>query len=243
MKPVDDTWSAPRVTRHVWPKQLPPLSEAQKRINADFVKLWHEILPRQYGLAERFNHGYPLRSAVANDRCKSLEIGAGLGSHIPHEDLATQAYHVVELRPEMAAEIRRRFAQVPVTVADCQGRLPYPDAYFDRVIAIHVLEHLPNLPAALNEVRRVLKSGGVFAIVYPCDPGFAYWIARKISAERLFRAKYGVPYGWLIRREHINNPKEIETELARRFRLSGRRFFPLQIPLISLNLCVGVTAR
>ncbi len=243
MKPIDDMWSAPRITRHAWPKVFPPLSEAQKRINNEFVKLWHEVLPQRYGLAERFNNGYPLQSAVVGGPCRTLEIGAGLGEHIKYEDLATQEYHAVEFRPEMAAEIRRRFPKVRVEVTDCQERLPYPDAYFDRAIGIHVLEHLPNLPAALDQVRRVLKPGGVFAIVYPCDPGFAYWIGRKISAERLFRAKYGVPYGWFIRREHINSPKEIEIELARRFRLSGRRFFPLRIPLVSLNLCVGVMAR
>jgi len=81
---------------------------------------------------------------------------------------------------------------------------------------------LPDLPKALDEIRRVLRPGGSFAIVYPCDPGLAYEVARKISAERIFRRTYHLPYGWLIRREHINSPGEIETELGKRFTLSRR---------------------
>jgi ubiquinone/menaquinone biosynthesis C-methylase UbiE len=46
-----------------------------------------------------------------------------------------------------------------------------PNSHFDRLIAIHVLEHLPNLPRAIDECHRVLKLGGKFAVVIPCDPG------------------------------------------------------------------------
>jgi SAM-dependent methyltransferase len=242
MKPVSD-WSAPRLTRNVWPKKLPPLTEEQNRINDDFVRLWHEILPRRYGLVERFNHTYPLQAAPPRKNSRTLEIGAGLGEHIEYEDLDRQEYHAVELRSIMAEAIERRFPKVHTVVADCQRRLPFPDAHFDRVVAIHVLEHLPDLPKALDEVRRVLRPEGSFAIVYPCDPGILYEFARKISAERVFRRTYGLPYGWLIRREHINSPSEIEAELAKRFRLGRRRYFPLGVPVVSLNLCVGVLAR
>jgi len=233
-------WSAPRPRRHVWPKQLPPLTDAQARISDDFMRLWHEVLPRRYGLIERFNHGYPLRTAPARGGCRTLEIGAGLGEHLGYEDLSRQDYHAVELRPAMAEAIGRRFPSATAVVADCQARLPFPDGHFDRVIAIHVLEHLPDLPKALDEARRVLRPGGSFAVVYPCDPGLAYHLARKISAERVFRRAYRLPYGWLIRREHINSPAEIETELRKRFKLRDRKFFPLGVPIPSLNLCVGV---
>ena len=29
------------------------------------------------------------------------------------------------------------------------------DGYFDRILAVHVLEHLPNLPAAIRECYRL----------------------------------------------------------------------------------------
>lgn len=46
-------------------------------------------------------------------------------------------------------------------------RLPYADNSFDKIIFSEVLEHLPDDAAALNEVKRVLKPGGVVAITVP----------------------------------------------------------------------------
>ena len=50
-------------------------------------------------------------------------------------------------------------------VADCQQRLPFEDGSFDRALAIHVLEHLPNLPAAVAEIHRLLKPSGRFVVL------------------------------------------------------------------------------
>jgi len=46
-------------------------------------------------------------------------------------------------------------------------RLPYPDNYFDFIIFSEVLEHLSNEKKALQELRRVLKSGGKIALTVP----------------------------------------------------------------------------
>lgn len=46
-------------------------------------------------------------------------------------------------------------------VADVQA-IPYPNDSFDMVIANHMLYHAPDIPAALAEIRRVLKTGGRF---------------------------------------------------------------------------------
>jgi hypothetical protein len=56
-------------------------------------------------------------------------------------------YYAVELRDNMACEIRRRFSNVKVIAGDCQARMDVSDGFFDRYIGVHVLEHLPNLPA------------------------------------------------------------------------------------------------
>lgn len=50
---------------------------------------------------------------------------------------------------------------VALAVADAQA-LPAPDAAFDGIIANHMLYHVPDRASALTEIRRVLKSGGVF---------------------------------------------------------------------------------
>lgn len=45
--------------------------------------------------------------------------------------------------------------------ADAQS-IPLPSASFDRVIANHMLYHAPDISAALRELHRVLKPGGLF---------------------------------------------------------------------------------
>ena len=221
-----------------WPKQLQTLTQEQLRIKDDFMKRWLEVLPRKYGLMERFNHRYPAK--VARRKGRVLEIGCGLGSHIPLESMSGNEYYALDLRPEIAARAAERFPEVHVIVGDCQRRLDFPDGFFDRVLAIHVLEHLPNLPATIGEVRRLLKPDGQFSIVIPCEGGLAYTLARKISAQRLFEKWYGMSYDWFIKTEHINLPSEILGELEPHFRAQSRSYFPLGFPSITLNLAIGL---
>lgn len=44
---------------------------------------------------------------------------------------------------------------------------PWPDVHFDRVLASHVLEHLPDVEMALSEVARILRPGGVLEVRWP----------------------------------------------------------------------------
>jgi ubiquinone/menaquinone biosynthesis C-methylase UbiE len=228
-----------------WPKVIPPLTPEQKAISDDFMRYWHEVLPKRFGIVDDFNHRYPVKHAPDNF-VSTLEIGAGLGTHLQYEQLTCkqeQNYVALELRENMAAQIRQRFPNVQAAVADCQERLPFADGHFDRVLAIHVLEHLPNLPAALREVRRVCQQQGVFSVVIPCEGGLAYGLARKISAQRLFENRYHQSYDWFIQREHINRPHEIIAALSEHFQTIHRAWFPLVLPSVTLNLCIGLTLR
>jgi SAM-dependent methyltransferase len=227
-----------------WPKELPALTAEQQRIREEFVALWHEVLPAQYGVVDRFGHRYAVRDPLTLGReVRTLEVGPGLGSHIPFEDLSAQEYHAVELRPELAERLKQRFPAVRVTVADCQRHLPFQDAYFDRILAIHVLEHLPDLPAALREFHRLLRPGGQLCVVIPCEGGVLYSLARNVSARRIFEKRFGQSYDWFVKSEHINVPDEIENELGGLFEVVHRSYFPLLIPVVDLNLCIGMMLR
>jgi SAM-dependent methyltransferase len=224
-----------------WPKQLPVFTDEEQRVRDAFMARWLEYLPRRGGFVERFNHGYPARDGTAAGR--TLEIGAGLGAHIPFENLERQQYFAVELREELADDLRVRFPNVTTLVADCQKRLPFEDRFFDRVLAIHVLEHLPDLPAALDEVARVLTPDGRFHAVIPCEGGPLYSLARRFTSQRLFEREFGRDYDWFIRSEHINLPWEIESELVKRFRIVDARYFPFRIRSVRANLVIGLTMR
>jgi ubiquinone/menaquinone biosynthesis C-methylase UbiE len=229
-----------------WPKVLPELTPEQKRISDDFVHYWHEVLPKRFSIVEDFNHNYVVRNTPP-DFHRTLEIGAGVGAHLFYERLTStqeSEYWALELRENMATDIRVSFPRVQATVGDCQRRLDFEDGYFDRILAIHVLEHLPNLPAAVEEMYRLSdKRRGVFSVVIPCEGSLAYSLARRLSAQRIFEKRYKQSYRWFIEREHINKPKEIIAELERFFRIFRCSYFPAKIPLAFCNLCIGLTLK
>lgn len=231
-----------------WPKVLPALSPEQRGRSDAFMKLWHEELagrPR-YGLVEKFNHSFPVKHSTPGFKT-TIEIGAGLGEHLEYEKLTPEQetnYYCNEYRENMAAEIRRRFPRVKTVVGDCQQRMDFADGCFDRYIAVHVLEHLPDLPAAVREAWRLLnKQTGQLLIVIPTEGSPAYSLARKISAERVWKRHFSVPYSEFYKREHINLVPEILGELDPYFTIESRSFFPLGVPLWFCNLCIGYALK
>ena len=108
------------------------------------------------------------------------------------------------------------------------------------MLAIHLLEHLYNLPAALDEVARVLRPDGVFSVVIPCEGGALYSLGRHFTTKRIFEQRYQVPYEWMIRQDHCNTAREVLTELASRFHIRRRTYFPLALPSPNLNLMIGL---
>jgi SAM-dependent methyltransferase len=203
---------------------------------ADWI---HEFLTSvkssRFGWVSRFDHTFPVRSA--SSELRTLEIGAGTGSHVQFEP--SGEYVALEASGELAAQIPERDG-LSVVVADCEQRLPWEDNSFDRVLAIHVLEHLYNLPVTLEEIARVLRPGGVFCVVIPCEGGRLYSLGRRFTTKRIFEKRYNTPYEWMISQEHCNTATEILAELNRHFRIRQRRFFPLRLPAVDLNLVVGL---
>ena len=96
-----------------------------------------------------------------------LELGCGTGS---------QWEGRLEELPEGCSLILSDFSlgMVETVRACCRGvpgvsaeqidiqQIPYPDGSFDVAIANFMLYHVPDLPRAIGEVRRVLKPGGRF---------------------------------------------------------------------------------
>jgi ubiquinone/menaquinone biosynthesis C-methylase UbiE len=72
-----------------------------------------------------------------------------------------------DLSPGMVAQAKWNLAaqhpRAHFAVADVQN-LPWPDDYFDLVVANHMLYHVPNRDRALAELHRLLKPGGRIAV-------------------------------------------------------------------------------
>jgi SAM-dependent methyltransferase len=114
-----------------------------------------------------------------------LDMGAGAGRHafesfrrgarvIALDYDAAELKDVAGLFAAMSAsgEVPED-ARAAVVNGDGTG-LPFPEASFDRIVCSEVLEHIPDLDAAIAELHRVLKPGGIMAVTVPT------WFPEKV---------------------------------------------------------------
>lgn len=118
-----------------------------------------------------------------------LDVGCGPGTITV--DLATRVPGGRVLGIDTAQEVLAKAAELAVArgvdnveleQADVLG-LPYSDGSFDVVHAHQVLQHLSDPVAALHEMRRVLRPGGVLA-VRDADYGGMRWFPDNDGLER-----------------------------------------------------------
>jgi SAM-dependent methyltransferase len=226
-----------------WPKPRVELRAHEREALEQWYQLWMPNFDRNFGMVHHFNHHFVASLALpapGSGRVKTLEIGGGSGDHMRFEDLTRQDYYSLELRQEFVEMMNRRLGAERCVLGDIQKGAPWADAFFDRVNAIHVLEHLHDLPAALGEVKRVLRPGGVFDIVLPCEGGALYRVAREFSSKRLFEKNFKIPYDRIIKSDHVNTYADVEYEVERAFAPGVKRFFPIPVPSVHANICVGL---
>ncbi len=118
-----------------------------------------------------------------------LDLGCGEGRHsisaylhsaiqvigldLGYSDLQTARGR---LKDFPAAQSRGGFCQF---VNGNGHQLPFADNTFDQVVCSEVLEHIHDYPAVLNEINRVLKPGGLFAVSVPRY--FPEWVCWQLS--------------------------------------------------------------
>jgi ubiquinone/menaquinone biosynthesis C-methylase UbiE len=66
------------------------------------------------------------------------------------------------------------------------GRLPFADASFDKLVCTNSFHHYPQHLAALREMRRVLKPGGVLGLVDPRKDHLFGWGAIDLVENAVF---------------------------------------------------------
>jgi SAM-dependent methyltransferase len=109
-----------------------------------------------------------LRKALGHEPAgfsSGLEIGAGTGYFTLNLLRAGALDRAVatDISPGMLASLRASAERLdlPVETACCEAAdLPFEDGSFDLVFGHAVLHHLPDLPGAFREFRRVLRPGG-----------------------------------------------------------------------------------
>jgi ubiquinone/menaquinone biosynthesis C-methylase UbiE len=101
---------------------------------------------------------------------RALEIGAGTGYftiNLLRQGVIERAT-ATDISPGMLGRLAATAEELAVDVetvrADAE-RLPFADGSFDLVFGHAVLHHVPDLPAAMDEFRRVLAPGGTIAFM------------------------------------------------------------------------------
>lgn len=231
------------MTQGKWPKDRPILTDKQQEIFKDWYEFWlsESGMPGKFSIIDQWGHKFTAKRSKPNT--KILEIGAGTGSHLNFEKSNVLDYYALEHNKDLSNQITKSFPNVHTIEGDCQQKFPFPDAFFDRIIAIHVLEHLDNLTYTLEEVQRTLQNNGIFTVVIPCEGGFAYKAGRQFTSKRLFQKRYKTDYEWLINYDHINNAKEVIEELDRFFIIEKTSYFPSIIKSLEINLVIGLICK
>ena len=101
---------------------------------------------------------------VIQKNIRVLDVGCGTGAVL---DLLKDRGFMVEGVDNNEEALKYcRNKNLNVTLGSAE-KMSYPDETFDLVVALDVLEHLPEPGLATQEIYRVLKKGGVFIATVP----------------------------------------------------------------------------
>ena len=108
---------------------------------------------------------------------------------------------------------------------------------YDRVIACHTIEHIPQPSLVIRDMYRVLKPGGVLSITLPCDPGIIWRCAKTMGPGHQFR-KLGINYDYFSYKEHVNSIFSLQTFIKHLFKDHKMSvvWWPSRLPFADLNL-------
>ena len=216
-------------------------------------KAWLDQRARFADVYDESNYASPLQSAVmrASHRlteknfneyghfAKVLEIGAGTGEHLAFVRHGFDQYILSDLDTKILdvakGKLNDKFGNKLIFETQSGAGLSCADNSFDRLIATHVLEHIYQPHLALKEWARVVKHGGILSILIPTDPGLAWRLGRNLGPRKNAIAQ-GIPYDYLMAREHVNSCNNLIALLRHYFSERTEAWWPFPIPSIDLNL-------
>jgi ubiquinone/menaquinone biosynthesis C-methylase UbiE len=149
------------------------------------------ILPRIVNRLMDTKHTREVRARVCGDLAGDVvEIGFGSGLNLPHLPPTVSSVRAVEpaLLGRRLAEERIEAAGVRVEFSGLDGqRLPFESGSVPVVLSTWTLCTIPDAPAALAEIKRVLVPGGRFHFVehgLSPDANVAKWQHRLNPLQR-----------------------------------------------------------
>ena len=229
------------MTDHLPPKRIKPHPN-QTNYNSLWVNAYKTL---NYGssLSSRLlrtSHELAERKFPRNTHLdRVLEVGAGPGIHLDYVRHSFSEYFITDLRQDMLDKAERKYspklARRVIYKKENAAKLSFNMNEFNRLLAIHVLEHLKNPHEVLTEWARVVSPGGIMTIVLPCDPGFLWRMGRYFGPRRN-AIQLGLEYDYWMAREHINPINNLVNLIRYYFDRLEETWFPARLPSVDLNL-------
>ncbi len=132
-----------------------------------------------------------LAAHVALSGKRVVDVGAGAGGLVRFVRSAGAEVIGVECGEAMISQARAADLDHPEAYVEGVGQdLPLDDASADIVVFCYSMHHVPaeHLPAALSESDRVLRSGGILAVLEPIAEGPGHQVHKPIDDETVVRA-------------------------------------------------------
>jgi len=112
-----------------------------------------------------------------------LDLGCGDGGNLPWlRDLAGDLYASDYNPVRLSRAAAQRETLASLFMADATD-YPAVDGAFDAIFFNHVLEHIPDDMAALREVRRIVRPGGLVVLGVPNEGALFARIAYRLQPE------------------------------------------------------------
>ena len=157
------------------PEPIAPFYEGSYLPFESQAIVWRPVLKRHQKDKPAFQgaaglHYNVFRQVVPWRRGSLLDVGCATGDFL--EAMARFGWRVQGVEPHgpSAEQANRRlagYADQAVRVGTLE-QAGFPDAAFDVITLWHVIEHLPDPRRTLQEIRRILKPGGLCLIQTPC---------------------------------------------------------------------------
>lgn len=202
------------------------------------------------GIMLRASHVLMERGISPDQNRRVLEVGGGAMPHYAwmdvsktetmtvSDDLKAHQKPLADLQTKLPSSIDLRlhdFTKDPSfsTVGD----------NFTRILASHVLEHIPDPEGAIRLWASLLAPDGVMSLAIPCDPGW-FWRFGQVWSHKSNHPKLTFEeYDLLLSREHLNSAQRLLKILRYYFGSVRTVWFPALVPVVDLNLVCVITCK
>jgi ubiquinone/menaquinone biosynthesis C-methylase UbiE len=120
-----------------------------------------------------------------------LDVGCGTGQLLRRIDRRFPDAELVGVDPAPGMVKQARAARSDGRIDFVNGSaesLPFPDAHFDLVLTTLSFHHWADQQQGLHEIRRVLRSGGLFVLTDILVAGWLRWLLARRPSEGRFNS-------------------------------------------------------